>query len=158
MSILCTEWENDSKRFSCLIRNFSYLITLVMLKFLKNFPRDLHHILLFIVMEEVVVEHFSCMPFDRSGYIMLWTRVRVHICAHTHAHTYTHTQTCTHTHTHTYVYIDIRKSKLARRIQHRKRSGWDFMNSFIYNRIYTFRSTQTRTDYTVSGIYCLWLL
>jgi hypothetical protein len=78
-------------------------------------------------MKVSVAEHSSCMTFDRSGYIMLWT----------------HTQ---NTHAHTYVYIDIHKSKLARNIQHRKKSCWDFMNLFIYNRIYTFWPTQTRTE------------
>jgi hypothetical protein len=76
-------------------------------------------------MKEALAEHSSCMTFDRSGYIiMLWTD----------------------THTHTYVYIDIRKSKLAGKIQNRKRSGWDFMNSFICKRIYTFWPTQTCTE------------
>ena len=92
-------------------------------------------------MKEAVAEHSSCMTFDRSGYIMLWT--------HTHMHTRVHT----------YVYIDIHKSKLARKIQHRKRSGWDFMNSFICDRIYTFWPTQTHTENaqsptcTVCGCY-----
>ena len=49
------KWQQEVFVFN---KKFSYLIALGLLKFFRNSPRDLHHILLFIVIKEAVAEQF----------------------------------------------------------------------------------------------------
>jgi len=77
----------------------------------------------------------------------IW-QVRLHYVVDTHTHT--HTRMCI------LIFVKVNwQHKLARKIQHKKRSGWDSMNSFICNRIYAFWCTQTCTETAQSAAFAV---